>query len=62
MIIRILLGPLDNPMVEGNVLCNDAFNTFYLWLYEVRHTVKDHSDREREREETCYCHFMGYSF
>ena len=35
---------------EGNVLCNDALNTFYLWLYGVRHNimVKDHSDSERE--------------
>ena len=34
---------------EGNVLFNDALNTFYLRLYGVRHhMVKDHSDRERE--------------
>ena len=32
---------------EGNVLFNDAFNTFYLRLYGVRHMVKDHSDSER---------------
>ena len=32
---------------EGNVLFNDALNTFYLWLYGVRHTVKDHSYNER---------------
>ncbi len=31
----------------GNVLFNDALNTFYLRLYGVRHMVKDHSDRER---------------
>ena len=30
---------------EGNVLFNDALNTFYLQLYGVRHMVKDHSDR-----------------
>ena len=35
---------------ERNVLFNDALNTFYLWLYGVRHMVKDHSDSERERE------------
>ena len=29
---------------ERNVLFNDALNTFYLWLYGVRHMVKDHSD------------------
>ena len=33
---------------EGNVLFNDALNTFYLWLYGIRHMVKDHSDSERE--------------
>ena len=32
---------------EGNVLFNDAFNTFYLRLYGVRHMVKDHSDFEK---------------
>ena len=32
---------------EGNVLFNNALNTFYLRLYGVRHMVKDHSDSER---------------
>ena len=32
---------------EGNVLFNDALNTFYLRLYGVRHMVEDHSDSER---------------
>ena len=32
---------------EGNVLFNDALNTFYLWLYGVGHMVKYHSDSER---------------
>ena len=32
---------------EGNVLFNDALNTFYLRLYGFRHMVKDHSDSER---------------
>ena len=27
---------------EGNVLFNDALNTFYLRLYGVGHMVKDH--------------------
>ena len=36
--------------LEGRVLFNDAFNTFYLRLYGVRHMVKDHSDTERERK------------
>ena len=32
---------------EGNVLFNDALNTFYLRLYGVGHMVEDHSDSER---------------
>ena len=32
---------------QGNVLFNDALNTFYLRLYGVTHMVKDHSDSER---------------
>ena len=27
---------------EGNVLFNDALNTFYLWLYGIRYMVNDH--------------------
>ena len=30
---------------EGNVLFNDALNTFYLRLYGIRHMVKNHSFR-----------------
>ena len=33
--------------MEGNVLFNDARNTFYLRLYGVGHIVKDHLERER---------------
>ena len=33
---------------EGIILFNDALKTFYLWLYGIRHMVKDHSDSERE--------------
>ena len=32
---------------EGNVLFNDALNTFYLRLYDVRHMVKDHFDKQQ---------------
>ena len=32
---------------EGNVIFNDALNTFYLRLYGVTHMVKNQSDRER---------------
>ena len=35
---------------EGNVLSNDALNSFYVWLYSVEHIVKNHhSDSEREK-------------
>ena len=40
---------------EGNVLFNDALNTFYLRIYGIRHMVKDHSDNERGNH-------IGYSF
>ena len=48
-IIIIKSGPGDKNegRKEGNVLFNDALNTFYLRLYGVRHMVKDHSDSER---------------
>ena len=43
---------------EGrNFLFNDTLNTFYLWLYGVKHMVKDHSDSLRGNP----CHHMGYS-
>ena len=32
---------------EGNSLFNDALNTFYLWLYGVKHMAKDHSDSQK---------------
>ena len=32
---------------NGNVLFNDALNTFYLLLYGVRHMVKVHFDSEK---------------
>ena len=38
----------DSKRKEGNVLFNDAVNTFYLRLYGVRHMVKDHSDSKRK--------------
>ena len=44
---------------EGNVLFNDALDTFYLRLYGVTHMVKDHSDSEKEETR---CSHMGYSF
>ena len=32
---------------ERKVIFNDASKIFYLWLYGIRHMVKDHSDSKR---------------
>ena len=44
---------------ERNVLFNDTFNIFYLWLYGTGQIVKDHLDSEKENPLLTY---MGYSF
>ena len=45
---------------SGNVLFNDALNTFFnLWIYGVRHMVKDQTDSEREETR---CRHIAYSF
>ena len=36
---------------DGNVLFNDALNTFYLRLYGIIHMVEDHLDGEIGRKE-----------
>ena len=42
------LGPWTlREVQEGNVLFNDALNTFYLPLYGVGHMVNDYSESER---------------
>ena len=38
---------MDIGRKEGNVLFNDALNTFYLRLYGAGHMVEDHSDSKR---------------
>ena len=43
----VTFTPLLKRRKEGNVLFNDALNTFYLRIYGVVHMVKDHSDSER---------------
>ena len=51
MLLKSILSrsnALCNGRKEGNVLFNNAFNTFYLRLYGVGHTVKDHSDSKRK--------------
>ena len=48
----------QHKIITGQVLFNDALNTFYLRLYGIRHMVKDHSDSERGNP----LRLMGYSF
>ena len=40
------------PTEDGNVLFNNALNTFYLQLYGVRHMLKKHSDSDRKPTAT----------
>ena len=47
MMIMIRMTTMMVMMKEGNVLFNNALNTFYLRLYGVRHMVNNHSDSER---------------
>ena len=46
------------PVQDEYVLFYDALNTFYLLLYGVGHTVKDHWDSEWWTR----CRHIGYSF
>ena len=39
-------GVYGKCVQEGNILFNDALNTFHLRLYGVGHTVNDHSNSE----------------
>ena len=39
---------IQSERKEGNVLFNNALNTFYLQLFGIGHMVKDHSDWERK--------------
>ena len=38
--------PYERGRKEGNVIFNDALDTFNIRLYGVEHNVKDHSARE----------------
>ena len=49
---------MSGGMNDGNVLFNDAVNTFYLQIHGIGNMVNDH----RAREKTRNCHYMGYSF
>ena len=45
--LRTILIVRKEGRKEGNVLFDNALNTFYLRLYGVRHMVEDHSDSEK---------------
>ena len=47
---------------EGNVLFNDALNTFYLQLYGIRHMVEDHSDCEKEGRKYLTMHSTHFIY
>ena len=49
--MKIIFRLIAYQQVEGrkeiNILFTDVLNIFYLWLYCVKHIVKDHSDKEK---------------
>ena len=45
---------------EGNVLFNDALNTFYLRLYGVGRMIKNHSDTDRKRAAATWATLSGH--
>ena len=47
LLIEMSFWDIYSGRKEGNILFNDALNTFYLRLYGIRHMVKDISDSER---------------
>ena len=48
MMVMMMMMKMPEGRKEGNVLFNDALNTFYLRLYDVGHMVKYHSDSKRK--------------
>ena len=38
---HFIYGYIASDICKGNVLFNDALNTFYLRLYSIRHMVKE---------------------
>ena len=44
---HVLIQNFINRAQEGNVLFNDALNTFYLQLIGIGHLVTNHLDKER---------------
>ena len=47
MVFVIARSSVKMDRKEGNVLFNDALNTFLIWLYGIKHMVKDHSGSGR---------------
>ena len=44
---RRLDSVFNSGWIEGNVPFNNALNIFYLLLYGIEHTVKEHFDSEK---------------
>ena len=64
--LLLTLGRMLKRMItpckkEGNVLFNDALNTFYLRLYGVGRMLKDHSDSEGRNPLPPYGLFFAIS-
>ena len=53
--LTLILFYLKEERKDDIVLFNNTLNTFYLWLHDVGHMVKDHWDTENESQ------FMDYS-
>ena len=53
---NVLFNDTLNTFLEGSLLLNFALNTFYFWLYDVRHMEKNYSDSKRKegRKEMFY--------
>ena len=49
MVFQFTKAILSQMWKEGNVLFNDTLNSFYLWVYDVGHIVKNQSDCKRVR-------------
>ena len=43
----INVNDISMIIVQGNILLYNTLDTFYLWLYGIKHMVNDQSDSER---------------
>ena len=45
-LLLVIIPAVLEGRKEGNILFNNALNTFYLCLYYIGHMVRDHSERK----------------